>query len=91
MEKEFKTIDEQIKLLKRNLIKNKSKTICATRDLFSIIIILKILLEEEQFNNFYNAIIKSIEILEKELNSISIDKVLYKIGFPKNYKKLLKL
>ena len=76
---------------KLNLIKNKPKTIYATRDLFSIIIILKILLEEEQFNNFYNAIIKSIKILEKELNTISIDKVLYKMGFPINYRKLLKL
>ena len=63
----------------------------ATRDLFSIIIILKLLLEKEQFSRFYNEIIKSIEELKKELHTISIDKVLYKMGFPQNYKKLLKL
>lgn len=63
----------------------------ATRDLFSIIIILKLLLEKEQFSRFYNEIIKSIEELKKELHTISIDKVLYKMGFPSNYKKLLKL
>lgn len=63
----------------------------ATRDLFSIIIILKILLEKEQFSKFYNEIINSIEQLKKELSTISIDKVIYKMGFPKNYKKLLKL
>ena len=63
----------------------------ATRDLFSIVIVLKILLEKDQFRTFYTEIVKSIHILEKELKTISIDKVLYKMGFPKNYKKLLKL
>lgn len=63
----------------------------ATRDLFSIIIALKVLLEKEQFNRFYAEIIKSIEKLKKELSTISIDKIMYKMGFPKSYKKLLKL
>lgn len=63
----------------------------ATRDLFSIIIALKLLLEKEQFNTFYAEIVKSIEKLKKELSTIQIDKVMYKMGFPKNYKKLLKL
>lgn len=63
----------------------------ATRDLFSIVISLKLLLEKEQFSTFYMEIIKNIEKLKKELHTISIDKVLYKMGFPKNYKKLLKL
>lgn len=64
---------------------------CATRDLFSIIIALKLLLEEEQFYKFYTEIIKSIEILRKQLITIALDKVMYKMGFPKNYKKLLKV
>lgn len=63
----------------------------ATRDLFSIIIALKLLLEKEQFNRFYSEIIKNIEKLKKELYTIQIDKVMYKMGFSKNYKKLLKL
>lgn len=54
-------------------------------------IALKLLLEEKQFTRFYTEIIKSIEKLKKELNVILIEKVLYKMGFPKNYKKLLKL
>ena len=64
---------------------------CATRDLFSIIIALKLLLEEEQFYKFYTEIIKSIEILKKQLITIALDKVMNKMGFPKNYKKLLKV
>ena len=63
----------------------------ATRDLFSIVIALKLLLEKEQFYKFYTEIIKSIEVLKKKLISITLDKVMYKMGFPENYKKLLKV
>ena len=63
----------------------------ATRDLFSIVIALKLLLEEEQFYKFYTEIIKSIEILKKQLITITLDKVMYRMGFPKNYKRLLKV
>ena len=63
----------------------------ATRDLFSIVIALKLLLEKEQFYKFYTEIMKSIEILKKQLITITLDKVMYKMGFPKNYKKLLKV
>ena len=62
-----------------------------TRDLFSVVIILKLLLEKEQFSNFYIEIIKSIETLKRKLIIINVDKIMNKMGFPKNYKKLLKL
>lgn len=77
--------------IKQNLIKNDGKTVYATRDLFSIVIILKVLLEKEQFNEFYNRIIETIKELESNLLSLKINKVLYKMGFPKNYKNLLEL
>lgn len=76
---------------KLNLIKTDGKTAYATRDLFSIVIILKVLLENQQFIEFYNRIIETIKELESNLLSLKIDKVLYKMGFPKNYKKLLEL
>lgn len=63
----------------------------ATRDLFSIVIILKILLEKEDFDKFYIELINSIEILQKSLTTITIERVLYKMGFPTNYKDLLNL
>lgn len=61
----------------------------ATRDLFSIVIALKLLLENNEFIQFYRDIIKEIQELQKSITTIKIDKVLYKMGFPKNYKKLL--
>lgn len=73
------------------LTRKNNKTTYATRDLFSVIIILKILLEKDVFNEFYNSIIKTIKILDNQLSTIKIDKILYKMGFPKNYKELLKL
>lgn len=76
---------------KLGLVKNKQKTVYATRDLFSIVIALKLLLEKEQFSTFYMELIKNIEMLKKELHTILIDKVLYKMGFPDNYKELLYL
>lgn len=72
-----------------NIEKNNGNYKSATRDLFSIVIILKLLLEKEIFNEFYIEIIKSIKILERKLMTISINKVLYKMGFPNNYEKLL--
>lgn len=63
----------------------------ATRDLFSVVITLKILLEKEMFKEFYSGVIKLIDKLTSQLVTINIDKVLYRMGFPANYKKLMKL
>lgn len=59
------------------------------KDLFSIVIIFKELLEEEEFEDFYNEIIKLIKRLEKNIHSISFKSILDKMGFPIKYKKLL--
>lgn len=64
---------------------------CATRDLFSIVICLKLLLNKEDFNCFYSRLIKNIQKLEKTISTIKIQNILNVMGFPKNYKKLLKL
>lgn len=62
----------------------------ATRDLFSIVIALKLLLDEQHFYCFYKKIIKYIDELKKSITTIEIEHILCKMGFPKNYKKLLK-
>ena len=40
------------------------------------------LLTKEQYDDLYNSISKEIEKLDKNLNSISIDKVMNIMGFP---------
>lgn len=42
------------------------------------------LLTNNQYNNLYNSIIKEIENLNKNLNSISIEKIMNIMGFPMN-------
>lgn len=61
------------------------------QDLFSVVLILKTMLEKENFNKFYQALIKNIQELKKNIHTINFDKILDRMGFPKNYKKLLKL
>lgn len=63
---------------------------CATRDLFSIVICLKLLLDKKDFNCFYSKLIGNIQELEKSITTIKIQSILNVMGFPKNYKKLLK-
>jgi len=63
----------------------------ATRDLFSVIIALKMLLDKSDFYCFYKKVIKDIKELEKSITTIKIENILDKMGFPKNYRDLLKL
>ncbi len=62
-----------------------------TRDLFSISIIFKLLLEREEFNEFYTEVINNIKVLSEKLFTVTIDKIIYKMGFPENYKELLNI
>ena len=63
----------------------------ATRDLFSIVICLKLLLEKEDFKFFYKRLIKDIQKLKTSITTIDIKSILNRMGFPKDYKKLLDL
>lgn len=60
-------------------------------DLFSLIIILKRLLREEDFTLLINEFSYEIDILDGKLNTIGVDKVLDRIGFPINYKEIARL
>ena len=57
-------------------------------DLFALIIILKQLLTQDDFKMMMNEIIYEIDWLESKLKCISINKVLYRMGFPENYKQI---
>lgn len=61
------------------------------KDLFSIIIILKKLLNENEFKKSYETLINDIEKLKSEIKSIEISQILNKMGFPLNYKELLEI
>jgi len=60
-------------------------------DLFSIVLILKELLNKDEFHKFYKSLMKSIKILKKEVNTNIFANILFKMGFPKKYKKLIRM
>ena len=60
-------------------------------DLFALIIILKEMLRADDFFLMINEISNEISLLEKKLSAVSIEKVLDVMGFPLNYKDLVRL
>jgi len=60
-------------------------------DLFAIIIILKQLLRKDDFFLLMSELEYEIQILSDRLKTISIEKVLDRMGFPMNYREMVKL
>ncbi|MBQ9019669.1 MAG: Abi family protein [Bacilli bacterium] len=60
-------------------------------DLFALIIIMKQLLKKEEFKNMILEIDNILGSLDYNLNTIKIDKILDRMGFPLNWKDLYKI
>ena len=58
-------------------------------DLFAVIIIFKILLKNKEFRLMMKEIEYEIELLDGRIDSISINKILDRMGFPQNYIELI--
>ena len=74
-----------------NIPKMDGEYIYGKDDLFALIIILKRLLREEDFTLLINEFSYEIDILDGKINTIDIEKVLDRIGFPTNYKEIARL
>ena len=74
-----------------NISVEEDEYIKGKNDLFSVIIILKIMLDENDFHIFINEVSYEMDFLEGKLNAIKIDKILDKIGFPKNWRDIIGL
>ena len=60
-------------------------------DLFAVIIILKQLLDEDDFSLLISEITYEFERLSGKLHVIKIDKVLHAMGFPSNFKEIVRM
>lgn len=76
---------------KLNIRKVNGNYVKGIKDLFSIVIILKELLPKKDFKEFYKLLLSDIENLKKNITSIDIKQILYRMGFPYSYKNLLAL
>ena len=60
-------------------------------DLFAVVIILKQMLREEDFTLLINEISYEFDILEGKLHTITIKKVMERMGFPANFKDIARI
>lgn len=72
-----------------NIEKQGGSYIYGKNDLFSVIIILKALLSQQQFTEFINEIGYEFDILCGKVSVISKEKILNKIGFPINWRDIV--
>ncbi len=68
-----------------NIPKMDDEYIYGKNDLFAVVIIFKILLNQKDFRLMMKEIEYEIELLDGRIDSISINKVLDRMGFPEDY------
>jgi len=86
-----KEIDDTIYHRILNIKKEKGEYVQGKNDLFALIIIMKQLLQYEEFKNMSIEIENAIQTLNYNLSTIKVDEVLEKMGFPMNWKELSKI
>lgn len=83
-----KQIDDTIYHKLLDIPKENGEYIYGKSDLFALLIIMRQLLLTEDFKNMTIELEDIIQALDYNLTSIKIDKVLHRMGFPKNWKDL---
>lgn len=76
---------------KLQIPKTNGEYIYGINDLFALIIILKRLLRKDDFHMMLSEISYEIDYLSGRLHSIRISKVLDRMGFPNNYKNIVRM
>lgn len=74
-----------------NLSKEDGEFIQGKNDIFALIIILKQVLKPDKFSEMLNEINQEFIKFDENVNTISIDKLYNKMGFPKNYMELINI
>lgn len=73
-----------------NIPKMDGEYIYGKNDIFAIIIVFKTLLDEKDFHLMMKEIEYEIELLDGRVDTISINKVLDRMGFPQNYMDIIR-
>ena len=86
-----KSINDNIYHEKLNIPKMDNEYIYGKNDIFSVLIILKYLLREQDFRLMMKEIEYEINRLDGAVDSIPIEKILDRMGIPSNYMELIDL
>lgn len=70
---------------------NTNMPILGKNDLFAVVIIFKKLLPPQRFKNFFKALEKEINTLSKGLQTIGISDIEHEMGFPTNWRDIIKI
>lgn len=84
-------IEDNIYHEELNIPKMDAEYIYGKNDLFAVIIIFKVLLTDDSFRLMLKEIEYEIEKLDGRIDSISIEKILDRMGFPTNYMDIIDL
>ena len=60
-------------------------------DIFSVVIMLKYMLNDSDFTDFINEISYDLSLLDGRIEIIPQDKILYRMGFPNNWETIAKI
>ena len=74
-----------------NIKKDDEVYVYGKHDLFALLIIIKQMIQKEEFKNMTIEIENAVQTLNYNLKSIKIDSVLNRMGFPMNWKELSKI
>ena len=74
-----------------NIPKIYDEYVCGTNDLFALIIMLKFILNADNFNLLIREIAYELDILAGKLSTIKIEAVLKEMGFPENFKEIVRM
>lgn len=74
-----------------NIPKDEDGYIYGKNDLFSLVIMLKVMLSKDDFDEMIIEISREVENLDKIVNTVPLDTILNRIGFPNNWKDIKEL
>lgn len=69
-----------------NIPKDEDGYIYGKNDLFNLVIMLKVMLSKDDFDEMIIEISREVENLDKIVNTVPLDTILNRIGFPNNWK-----